>query len=73
MKKTEPKVVRLNQYGSAYKISPAGFLLFAPILLSGKIEESWNLVELSAIEGELDVKKFKGELKKKLGKFVIAS
>ena len=77
LKKKAPKklkVARLSKYGSAYKVDKAGFLICAPIQLDNKIDEAaWGRVELSAIEGELDVKKFRGTLTKKLGRFKITA
>lgn len=67
------KIARLSKYGSAYRVDQSGFLLFAAIKTDGAVDENWNRVELSAIEGELDVKQFRGTLTKKLGRFKITA
>lgn len=67
------KVVRFSKYGSAYKLDPSGYLLYAALNTDGSVDDNWNRVELSAIEGELDVKKFRASIRKKLGKFKIAA
>lgn len=68
------KVMILEEFGSAYKLDGSGYLLSAPVKVNGTIdEEMWNTVELSAIEGELDLVKFKADLEKELGPFKIAS
>lgn len=67
------KIVKLSKYGSAYKLDGAGYLLYAAINTNGTIDDNWNLVEQSAIEGELDVKKFRLTLMKKLGPFKISA
>ena len=63
-------VVKVDEYGSAYKLDKNGYLLYAGIKTDGTIDETeWNQVELSAIEGELDVEKFKRTLENELGPF----